>query len=557
MRSTSTPPAEPTTLVIQQILGHGVATPARVALIHPGADGWSRVSYGDLAARVRRVAAGLARRGVVRGARVVILVPMSVELYVVLLAVASLGAVAVFVEPAATPREMARAIRVTHPVAFIGVPKAHALRLLFPGSTTTAISIVVGGATTARLLGAESLARVEADGADAEAPAVELTGAAPALLTFSSGSTGTPKGAVRSHAFLGAQHDAMAGLLDAAGRKDGAPDVHMSAFAIVLLSTLASGHTAVIPRMGKGVDDIDGAALAAAIRDLGVTVISGSPAFLAPIVTAAERAPKPGPLADVRRIISGGAPVPVELCEQAGRVLDPGATFLVVYGSTEAEPISRIDAAEVRVQTAAATRAGAGLCVGRPDPHVRVRLLIPASGQPLVVGPGGLDALEVVAGEVGEVVVAGDHVNKRYFRDAAAERATKIVDDRGEIWHRTGDAAYRDPQGRLWLVGRIGDIVRRGDAVYHPSAVEAAARTLPWVARAALVTDAGGGALLVVEPSAWRARGRAGELTRHLAARGVAIDRVELTRKLPVDPRHRAKIDYPAVRRTWVKESRP
>ena len=46
----------------------------------------------------------------------------------------------------------------------------------------------------------------------------------------------------------------------------------------------------------------------------------------------------------------------------------------------------------------------------------------------------------------------------------------------------------------------------------------------------------------------------------HLASRGVTIDRVAMTRKLPVDPRHRAKIDYPAVRRQWAatgKESRP
>ncbi|MCA9676421.1 MAG: AMP-binding protein, partial [Myxococcales bacterium] len=359
-------------LVIQQIVGHGDVAPERVALIHPVGDaGWGRLTYGALATRVRHVAAGLARRGVVRGARVVVLVPMSPELYVVLLAVASLGAVAVFVEPAATPREMARAIRVTHPVAFIGVPKAHVLRLMFPRDTATGVSIVVGGGVTARLLGAEPLAAVEADGAATTAPIFpELAGTDPALLTFSSGSTGTPKGAVRSHAFLGAQHDAMAGLLDAAGRTDGTPDVHMSAFAIVLLSTLVSGHTAVIPRLGRGVDDIDGAALARAIRDLGVTVISGSPAFLAPIFDAADRGPRPGPLAGVRRIISGGAPVPVELCEQAGRLLDPSATFLVVYGSTEAEPISRIDAAEVRAaQTQAAARADALVTLQLDPPH--------------------------------------------------------------------------------------------------------------------------------------------------------------------------------------------
>jgi acyl-CoA synthetase (AMP-forming)/AMP-acid ligase II len=176
-----------------------------------------------------------------------------------------------------------------------------------------------------------------------------------------------------------------------------------------------------------------------------------------------------------------------------------------------------------------------------------VRLLRPSDG-PLQIGPGGIAAMEVAPGEVGEVVVTGPHVNQRYFRNPAAERAFKIVDEHAAIWHRTGDAAYRDEHDRLWLVGRISEVVRRGDATYHPSAVEAAARALPGVARAALVGD-GARTLLVVEPRGTVDRAA---LVEHLAARGVVVDRVELTRALPVDPRHRAKIDYPAVRRTYL-----
>lgn len=519
MRSTSTHPE--TDVVVNRILRHGEAMPARTAIVHPG----GAVTYGELRSRVRRVAGGLARRGVGKGDRVVVLIPMSPELYVVLLAVASLGAVAVFVEPAAGLREMARAIRVTRPAAFVGIPKAHLLRVM----VDVPMSIVVNG----WLPGTETL-----DDLDGEPPAVTLRPDDPALLTFSSGSTGVPKGATRSHGFLGAQHDALAGLLDA---KDG--DVHLSAFAIVLLSTLVSGATAVIPPLGKGVDDVDGAALVRSVGALGVTVISGSPAFLTPLIMAST----PGELASVRRVVSGGAPVSVDLCEAAGLALPPDATFLVVYGSTEAEPIATVDASVVRAETGAATRAGAGLCVGAPDPHVRLRLLAPTTA-PILVGPGGLAAQEVPRGAVGEVVVAGDHVNERYYRNPAAERATKIVDEAGVVWHRTGDAARFDEQGRLWLVGRVADIVRRGEVVYHPSAVEAAARSLPWVARAALVGDGRGGTLLVVEPTATP---RIDELTAHLAGKGILIDRVEVTRKLPVDPRHRAKIDYPAVRRQF------
>jgi acyl-CoA synthetase (AMP-forming)/AMP-acid ligase II len=556
MHSSSTSAPDTSGDVIATILGHATRFPARDALVFsdPSGRGWGRLTYADLIGRVRRTAAGLAARGVGKGARVVVLVPVSAELYVVLLAIASLGAVAVFVEPAATPAEMARAIRVTRPSAFVGIPKAHALRFLDRDVGRVPLAVVVGSPRVARALQGVALIDLEVPEA---APSFVRSPDDPLLLTFSSGSTGTPKGAVRSNQFLAAQHDAMARLLGADDHGE-VPYVHVSAFAIVLLSTLVSGGTAVIPPIGKGVDDIDADRIVDVIRDRGVTTVSGSPAFLAPIIDAAGRrttgAAGPHPLASLRRILTGGAPVPVDLCERALRVLPTSCRFIVAYGSTEAEPIATIDARFVAAE-AAAIRRGEGLLAGTVWPDLQLKLLRPTSG-PIAIGAGGLAALEVTPGEVGEVVVAGDHVNKRYFRDRAAERANKIIDEHGVVWHRTGDTARFDTSHRLWLVGRVADIVHRGDASYHPAAVEAAARALPWVGRAALVEDGKGGSLLVVEPSLGvarlSARARSGEAIRHLAAHGVAIDAVRVAPQLPVDPRHRAKLDYPTIRRRFA-----
>jgi len=532
---------------------HGVEAPGRTALVFPhGRRAWRSLDYGTLRRRVAAVAAGLAKRGVRRGDRVAVFVPMSPELYVTLLAVVSLGAVAVFVEPSAKLAEFARAVRTVRPRAFIGIARAHVLRALYRDVAAVPVAIAVASAATARALGAESLAAVELDGAgrldkeNGQRPALELSPDAPALLTFSSGSTGAPKGATRSHEFLLAQHRAIDGLLRGDSGGDGSTGfgVDMSAFAIVLLSSLVRGNTAVIPRLGAGVDDIDGPALADAIERFGVSVVSGSPAFLAPIVDAARR--RGAPLRSVRRMVTGGAPVPLDLCDAAEAALG-SATLLVVYGSTEAEPIATIDAAEIRGDVAAATRRGRGLCVGYPHVDIDLELAVP-SLSPLQVGPGGLAALAVRPGEIGEVVVAGDHVNERYYRDPVAERANKIVDERGRVWHRTGDAAYRDDHGRLWIVGRVADVVTRGDEIYHPAAVEAAAQTLPGVGRAALIAD-GDEVVVVVER---RGRGPSPRaVVAHLADAGVRVDRARLTRSLPVDPRHRAKLDYPAIRRRY------
>lgn len=526
------------------VLRHGVERPDKIALLFPRRRGYGSVTYGELRQRVASCAAGLAARGVGRGDRVVVLVPMSPDLYVVLLAIASLGSVAVFVEPSSTLAEIARAIRVSRPKAFVGIPRAHALRLRYRHVAAVPVSIVVGHRAVARAFGTPSLGALEADHVAARVPEIAFDPADPVLLTFSSGSTGKPKGATRSHAFLAAQHAAIDGRLD---RRSGVDDVDMSAFAIVLLSSLVRGNTAIIPRMGRGgVNDIDGRALAATIARYRVSVISGSPAFIAPIVDAGARTP----LRTVRRILTGGAPVPVELCEQVAGRLGPDGTLLVAYGSTEAEPISTILASEVRAYTAVATRRGAGLCVGRLHHDIELALLRP-SGEPLAIGPGGLDALRVAPGDVGEVVVTGPHVNKAYYRNDAAEHRLKITDERGRVWHRTGDAAYLDDGDRLWIVGRINDVVRRGDAVYYPAAVEAAARGVHGVDRAALIEDGPGRTAVVVQPNG--SRPRADAIVRRLREVGVEVDRVAFA-TLPVDPRHRAKLDYPAIRSRFSRK---
>ncbi|HUH05620.1 MAG TPA: AMP-binding protein [Kofleriaceae bacterium] len=545
--------------VVSLILRHAETDPARVALIYPADDGYATLTYGELARRVNAVASGLRDQGLGAGDRVVVLVPMSPELYVVLLAAASLGAVVVFVEPTSTPREIARVVGVARPKVFVGIPKAHVLRVLDRLVARVPVQVLVGPPLAARVAGALALSQLEAAGAGAAPPSLVARADDPVLLTFSSGSTGTPKGAARSHAFLAAQHAAIERLI---ARPEGAVDVHLSAFAIVLLSSLCAGQTAMIPALGRGgVNDVDGAALADAIDAYGVTVVSGSPAFVAPIAEARRRAGTP--LATVRRVITGGAPVPLSLCELANEDLLPSGSLLVVYGSTEAEPIATIEASQVRAHTAEFTRAGAGLCVGQTDPEITVRLLQPTA-EPLAVGPGGLAALEVPHGEVGEVTVSGDHVNRHYYRNAAAERATKITDEHGVVWHRTGDAGYFDAHGRLWIVGRIGDMVRRGAAVYHPAAVEATAQTLSFVRRAALIQGRDGGVVLVVQPIAadnvlavmqhllsTRAS-RTDAVVTALRNAGVEIDRVEFARTLPLDPRHRAKLDYLAIRRQYA-----
>jgi acyl-coenzyme A synthetase/AMP-(fatty) acid ligase len=423
---------------------------------------------------------------------------MSCELYLLLLAILRLGAVAVFIEPGMKRADMRAAIALADARAFVGIPKAHLLRIAWPVVRQIPLFLWARG----RALSRKAASRGQ------EHSTLAVPPEHPALLTFTSGSTGAPKGIVRTHGALLAQHRALARVLNMS-----AGSVDLPGLPIVLLNTLAAGATAIIPPIGKRVSDTDPAQLAQLIREHKVETASGSPALFRPLADYADQHQIQFP--SLKRVFIGGAPVPPALLYDLAPLLPNGDTC-VVYGSSEAEPISHIDGRSVLAETAAMTARGYGLCVGEPVPEVKLRL------------------------DDGEILVAGDHVNEHYFNNPEAERVTKVRDDSGVVWHRTGDVGRLDEQGRLWLMGRCDDVIKRNGQQVHATAVEMAARSRPGVTQAALL-DVDGRAVLVIEGT----QPDLGELR----ALHTIIDDVQLMGRIPTDRRHNAKIDYAALRR--------
>src|SRR6185295_12873743 len=127
--------------VLQRV---AVQAPDRPALIM--ADG--SITFGDLWRRIGHAAAGLRRLGLSPGERAVVMIPMSIDLYVAMLAVLDVGAVAVFVDPWIGRRQIASFAAFAEPRAWLGVPRSHLLRLL--DRRLRAIPLTV---TTGRRLG--------------------------------------------------------------------------------------------------------------------------------------------------------------------------------------------------------------------------------------------------------------------------------------------------------------------------------------------------------------------------------------------------------------------
>jgi acyl-CoA synthetase (AMP-forming)/AMP-acid ligase II len=488
-----------------------------------------RITFAELDRAAASAAADLSAAGLTTGMRALVFSPMSIALYTTIIGLFRLGVTAVFVDPSAGRARLDSCVARVRPAAFVAVPHAHLLRLTSAAIRSVAIKLAIGG-------GVPGVRAVGRHVSDVTGPIVPAEADTPAIITFTSGSTGEPKAAVRTHGFLIAQHRALVESLALAPGQ-----VDLTTLPVFLLANLASGVTSVIPDADlRAPGAIAPAPVLEQIRVTRPTRTVASPAFLDRLVQAKGTGTR---LDTFRHIFTGGAPVfPVML--DALAALAPEAAVVAVYGSTEAEPISEIDRRAIGSADRLAMQQGAGLLTGMPAPSIQLRILPDRWGTP--IGPWRVDDLDrqsLADGMVGEIVVSGEHVLTGYL-DGRGDEETKIrIGDR--TWHRTGDAGYLDQQGRLWLLGRCSAKVSDGDGVLYPFAVECAASDVPGVHRSAFVLHRDR-RILVVESRENTASPRDGLMTRLVWAR---LADVLAVRHIPVDRRHNAKVDYPALQR--------
>ncbi len=479
--------------------------PDRLAVVEPGG---ASISFGELDRRTACLAGGLCELGLQPGARLLLLAPMGIPLYLALLGIFRAGCTAVVVDPSAPRRLLRRTLASLGLAGFVGSSKAQLLRFVIPELRGLGLYLSSGFVP----LPHRRLAALQGEAL----PPLDL--ATPALVTFTTGTSGRPRAMARSHAFLDAQHRALVTHMGIGER-----DVDLATLPVFMLNSLAGGATCVLA-------DADLSRPASArperiihqLQQWKVTTTSGSPAFFAPLARSLRL--RGETLPHLRQLFVGGGRVPSRLLEDLVAVA-PRATVWVHYGSTEADPMATIDARELLAL--GGDGAGRGSCVGVPIREIQLELW----------EPGGVEAVE--RGEPGEVVVAGEHVNRSYLDDPEADAHYKVR--RGErVFHRTGDVARLDEQGRIWLLGRVGEDCQGR----WPLVLEALAESLPWVARAGMACIDGQPVLGVqaVEPERppdWEARLRS--LT--------GLRRLRLIDRVPVDPRHNAKVDRLSLRR--------
>lgn len=502
-----------------------------------GEQSYRTVVYGELLNLVRQYERGLNELGLERGDRVLMLVTPGVDFLALSYAVMGRGGVPLFVDPGIGRELLVKCINDTAPHAFIGVPRAHALRLLmrarFRGlkfKVSTGEFPIPGAVTTGVLKRFSSLPL---------SPVADRAPDAAALIACTSGATGTPKGVVFSEAMLDAQCRI---LSEQFGLEAGTLDLPL--LPIFSLFQLALGVGSVFVPLDPGKPlALDPQQIVQVCNELSVRSSFGSPTLWNKISDYCVRSGQK--LHTVRQVFMAGAPVPAAVLTRVRDVLANGEAF-TPYGATEALPVTLVSGEELLNRPLVAAQSGEqGTPVGRPVQGVRVRIA------QVIESEQGHTLHDVAPRQIGEVLVSGENVSTAYLNRPDANRSGKVVSD-GVVWHRMGDIGYRDEEGYLFFCGRRAHVVRSGERTWYPIPVERIFNEHPKVRRCALVKlDRAPGVGLAVEPlpQFWPATDAACEQLREELRQLAAAH--PLTKELrefffhpsfPVDGRHNAKI---------------
>ncbi|HET9147274.1 MAG TPA: AMP-binding protein, partial [Acetobacteraceae bacterium] len=273
-----------------------------------------------------------------------------------------------------------------------------------------------------------------------------------AVLQFTGGTTGVPKAAMLTHANITANvQQVLASRPDAepgAERIMGIlPFFHVFAMTAVMNFGVAIGAELILlPRF-------DIKMLMKTIARTRPTILPGVPTLFTAITNAAQQGGKRPDFSFIKHCVSGGAPIANETAERFERL--SSCSVLEGYGLSEASPV-------VSSTPAGRVRRGS---IGLPVPGTVIEIRDPDHPERILP-----------QGERGEICVRGPQVMAGYY-NRPDETAKAMID--GAL--RTGDIGYLDPDGYLYIVDRIKDLILCGGYNVYPRNIEEAAYEHPAV----------------------------------------------------------------------------
>ena len=470
-----------------------------------------KYTYSDLYLRVILLKNYLRDNGLKENSKILILQTMSIELYIILLAIWSIGAIPCFMDAGFIKNninnnefeEINAIIGNTKYLLYSNINKN--LNKLKIKINSNIIEKLAKNETLTSILGKEELeiTEVEKD--------------YPAIYTYTSGSTGKPKVISRTHDFLLTQAQILEENLNYEDN-----DIELSTVPVFTLSNLYYGVTTVIADMNySNLEKTNGSKLITQIEKNRINRIMCSPGLIRIITDYCIK--NNLEISYKTKVFTGGGAVFQDLIEKIKKVfLD--TTIFTIYGSSEAEPIAMLDINDMDETDIKETIEGKGILAGKiigVDDCKTIEI-----GQEKI-GTITKERLSELESPIGEIIVAGKNVLEGYVNGIGdAENKIKVGD---VVYHRTGDVGEIDEKGRLWLKGRIKN-------PYF--GIEASLHCQLNIGKTAILKE-NNKLILVLESS----EGISEEKIRE-AINFINIDKIVYISSIPVDRRHGSKVDY-------------
>lgn len=435
--------------LLAALQSHGRQRPDAVAIMQ----GDRRVTYGELWGQARALAKFLMDAGLRPGDRVALLMDNSPEYVATCYGVMAAGGAVVALNTAVRAQDLETWIRHCE-AAWLVADAAHAELGGLRAQIGTSVRVMLVGE------GGASEPAADARWADLAVPVGDIAIAQPAgealaAIIYTSGTTGHPKGVMLSHGNLAANIRSILDYLpiDASDRAMNVLPFYYSYGNSVLHTHLVAGATLILEN-----SMVYPHRVLARMAEAGATSFAGVPSTYALLLNRTRLSDYA--LGSLRYLTQAGGPMAPALMQRLRAAL-PQARLYVMYGQTEAT--ARL--AYLPPERLEEKLGSAGIAI--PGVRIEVRS---ETGQPLP------------AGQVGEICVAGENIMLGYWRDSEAT-ARVLVDG----WLHTGDMAYCDAEGYLFIQGRRSDMIKTGAHRVNPREIEEAIIELEGVADVAVV----------------------------------------------------------------------
>ncbi|MCX5758206.1 MAG: long-chain-fatty-acid--CoA ligase, partial [Candidatus Hydrogenedentes bacterium] len=404
------------------------------------------------------IAANLAKRGVGKGDKIVLLMGNCMEFIYLFLGVGRIGAVIVPINPMLKPEEIAYIATNADATTLIMlpdfVPLLPLLRQMAPGLRHV---FVLGDKPHAEALRAGSVEGTEPFSALLEpvenVPDIVVTEEDDAALIYTSGTTGAPKGVILTHRnyIWNARMVLRSTTLRPTDRfMCVLPMFHVNAQVVTLLVPLMGGVDLVV------MTRFNALAILPMIAKYKVAIMSAVPTIYAILCMN----PKAGEydISSMRIFVSGAAPMPEDTYLATQRVLKK--PLIMGYGLSEATCASAVADPLDPIRW--------NSC-GPALRYTNIRII-------------DADGKDVPPGTIGEILISGPTVMKGYYGNP--EATAEVLKDG---WLYSGDLGRFDDEGYIYVVGRLKDMIIRGGQNVYPAQIESVMSRMPGVEEVAVI----------------------------------------------------------------------